>query len=176
MAYLRHKVVRMVRREELMELQRQPLDRALLDELMDMLDGHGDWTSLGFQQQTPETDFRSIGQLGLYSIHFFALRYPIYAQYICQKACRFPLQYPGYAITGIHFAYGSVRYSFSILTPIDLFMRYPTIGLEDYLALFSTYWISFDRAWDLEKPIDIMSFKSIREKVFNQIERKCPFH
>ena len=153
-----------------------------------------EWTELGFQGNDPTTDFRSMGMLGLYQLHFFAKRKTDIAKLILQEFNTSERKFP-FAIIGINLT----RLIIEMLTQrrlhnriIDLFgnitvnsglayLEGPSndqdcidycIGIvhEVYCQAFEEFYL----VWVVRKPTSIMAFTELYEEVQAIMHQKFP--
>ena len=119
------------------------------------------WKQLGFQSSQPATDFRGMGVASLKQLEGFA-RKPA-CKYIFNDTIKehwFPFACVGISITA---------FINSLLEDncLDVYL----VRNHNYLAvLYARIWGDFDEAWRTARPVDVMQFPEIWQRVSQGVE------
>jgi hypothetical protein len=123
------------------------------------------WQDIGFQGKDPATDFRGMGVLGLYCLHYFATNHQSVARSVLSHSHHPQHHYP-YAVVGIHvieMIHGWLRdsrlHSYLYTTCTD----WPP-ATEELMEMYCYLFYQFDQFWEQKKPENVMAFVPIKEE------------
>lgn len=163
-----------------------------------------EWVELGFQGENPSTDFRAMGYLGLYQLHYFTQNKQDTARLILTEWSHptnlFPFAIIGINLTRVvvelfkerrfhryifqHFGYLSVNSAFHQIDsqlPTALYDRGPSndSACIEYCAdlIHRVYCIAFEEfylVWVIRKPSSIMCFNDLLAEVKDILHDRYP--
>jgi hypothetical protein len=131
------------------------------------------WQEIGFQGKDPATDFRGMGVLGLYCLHYFASNHQDVARSVLSHSHHPQHHYP-YAMVGIHIVeiiHGWLRSSQLNSYLYTTCQQWP-LCIDELMEIFSYLFYQFDQFWEQKKPENVMAFVPIKEEFKSLYEDK----